>query len=80
MDEQAYLQLRSIIDQIPNEDQREIVALPAERIILLHHGLGTWIRNLVRSGEVGGLFRWACNQAPDAKNLDEMVWPIIREV
>lgn len=80
MDEAARLQLMSIIDRIPLEDKRAIAEMPRECAILLHHGLGTWIRNLIRSGELSALFRWSCDQVPDAGSLDDMAWPIIFEV
>jgi hypothetical protein len=81
MDEEARLQLMSIIDRIPPGERRTIAELSEERVILLHHGLGMFIRNMIRSGELGALFRWSCAQAPgEPRSLDSLAWPILLEV
>jgi hypothetical protein len=80
VDEGARLELMSIVNEIPYEEQLEIAELPEAMVILLHHGLGTAIRNQIRSGELKELFRRSRAQVPEARSLDDMAWPILKEI
>src|SRR5579862_6976099 len=79
MNEDARLQLKWIIDQISPGDQRMIAELSQEGVLSrLHHGLGTQIRNRMRSGELNALVPWSSTRMPTkTKNLDALSKPII---
>lgn len=81
MDEEARLQLLSIIQRISPEDRRRIADLPEDQVFTLHFGLGMGIRNMIRSGELAALYRWSRAQVPrEFGDLDEFAWPIVPEV
>ena len=80
MDAAARLQLMSLVNRIPLKERGAIAEMLQEHVIFLHHGLGTWIRNMIRSGEMNALFRWSCEQVPEARSLDDRARPIILEV
>jgi hypothetical protein len=80
MDDDARRELASIIDRLSLKARRAISQTPEENLIILHHGLGTAIRNRIRAGELRALFRWSCAQVPHARSLDDRAWPIIVEI
>jgi hypothetical protein len=80
MDEEARLELMSIIDRLLPEDRRMMAELSEKDVIRLHHGLGTRIRNMIRSGELTALLSWSSAQAPGKASLDDKAWPILLEV
>lgn len=81
MEEEARIQLQTIIDGIPAPDRLAIAGLPRERVISLHRTLGRWIRNRYRSGEFVALFRWSRSQLPDhLRSMDDLSEPILVEI
>jgi hypothetical protein len=81
VDQEARFQLHSIIERLSPEDRLMIANLPRERVISLHHGLGTAIRNRIRAGELGALARWSKAQIGDQKlSFDALSWPILLQV
>ena len=54
--------VRQIIDKLPAEDRERLRATPESDLILLHHGLGTSLRNAFRSNRFPGLSAY-CHDA-----------------
>ena len=78
MDVEARAQLQSIIDALSPASRLYVAELPRENIILMHHGLGTHIRNRHRHGELRELFLWSRSQINDeVRSLDDLSWPIL---
>jgi len=78
MDVEARAQLQSIIDALSPASRLYVAKLPREHIILMHHGLGTHIRNRHRAGELKALILWSRSQIYDeALSLDALSWPIL---
>jgi hypothetical protein len=81
VDEEARAQLHFLIEGLSTEDRLMIAKLPRGDVISLHHRLGTVIRNQVRAGELGALFRWSKAQIGDQKlSLDALSWPILLQI
>ena len=81
MEQEARIQLQTIIDSIPPLDRLAIARLPREQVISLHFTLGMWIRNRYRSGEFAALFRWSRSQLPDdLRSMDDLSEPILLEI
>ena len=59
MDVEARAQLQSIIDALSPAVRLEMTKLPREHVTLMHHGIGTLIRNRHRHGELKELFLWS---------------------
>jgi len=78
---EAYAEMAGIIDALSIEERTFVSALPEADVILLHHGIGTGIRNRVRSGEIPALFVWSRTQvSAHVGHLDDMTWPIVLAV
>ena len=78
MDVEARAQLRSIIDALSPASRLYVAKLPREHIILMHHGLGTHIRNRFRANELKALLLWSSGQPDvDAGSLDGLSWPVL---
>ncbi len=78
MDVEAPAQLQPVIDAISPAARLEVAKPPRDQLIQLHHGLGTLIRNRIRAGELGGLFRWSRDHTgAEARSLDDLSWPIL---
>jgi hypothetical protein len=81
MNQEAQFQLKSIIDGFRPDNRRAIAAMPEQNLIRLHHGLGTWVRNLIRSNEIGALSLWSRSQVPGGvKHFDDLSGPIIHAI
>ena len=81
MDQHAKQELMSIVDELSAEDRAFIASFSEDKIIRLHHGLGTYIRNANRGGRFGALFRWAETQlGTERRSFDALSWPILVEV
>jgi len=78
MDVEARAQLQSIIDALSPASRLYVAELPREHIVLMHHGLGTHIRNRFRANELRALLLWSRSQINDeARSLDDLSWPIL---
>lgn len=78
MDMETRAQLQSIIDAMAPAARLEVAKLPRDHLFQLHHGLGTFIRNRHRAGELKALFRWSRGQTDaEARSLDDLSWPIL---
>ncbi len=71
MDDEAQSELKWIVMGISPESRLAVRKLPEGGAALLHHGLGTLIRNRIRSGDLKALSRWSAQQVPGARNLDD---------
>lgn len=82
MTPEAYAEIIVIVDDLSIEERTFVSALPEELdVILLHHSIGTGIRNRVRSGEIPALFAWSRTQIPaHVGHLDDVTWPIVLAV
>jgi hypothetical protein len=81
VDDEAKAELMSIVDGLSPDARTSIAALPEERVIKLHFGLGAYIRNQIRQGGLRALYRWSRTQVPeDVKHFDSVTWPIVVEV
>ena len=78
MDAEARAQLQSIIDALSPAVRLDVAKLPREHVILMHHGLGTLIRNQLRHGELRELSLWSRSQiGDDPLSLDALSGPIL---
>lgn len=81
MDHEAKTELMSIVDGLSLEARASIASLREDQVILLHHGLGMYIRNQIRHNRLSALFRWSRTQVPEhVKHLDDVTFPILVEV
>lgn len=80
MDQDAKIELMSPLDELSTEDREFIAHLHADDVTLLHHGLGTLIRNRFRHGELRALLRWSRIQVrAGAGHLDDLSGPVMLE-
>jgi hypothetical protein len=81
MDHEAKTELMSVVDGLSPEARASIASLREDQVILLHFGLGGYIRNQIRQGRLPALFRWSRTQVPEhVKHLDDVTFPIHVEV
>jgi hypothetical protein len=77
----ARRELNKIIRQLSPAAKVEIASMQASDLILLHHGLGTAIRNKFRHNRAIFLFRWAQKRVPKGtRHIDEFTTPVIEEI